>query len=102
MSAKPNFSKEIRDEIFQAQHGRCLNCGSPIDDFHHRVSNTHTNRQLYPNFIQSVFNCVGLCRSCHDSGDIYKYSIPLGLRAVYEEALKRRSIMRMDDQKMWM
>ncbi len=63
------FPTEIQRSISEAQHGYCkvLNCYDPLVDFHHRVRNTKVNRKLYPNFIDSVYNAVGLCRGCHIS-----------------------------------
>ena len=59
------FSSETRRLIEQGQHGVCHLCLNPIRDFHHKIPNTKTNRKLFPKFIQSIFNAVGLCRGCH-------------------------------------
>ena len=63
---KGTFSQLVRQLVNDAQFGFCKDCHEPILDFHHRIPNTKTNRRLYPNFIQSVFNCVGLCRHHHE------------------------------------
>lgn len=56
---------DVRALVHRAQHGTCFLCLEPIQDYHHRVHNTKTNRMLFPLFIDSVFNIVGLCRCCH-------------------------------------
>jgi len=63
---RKTFDKDTRDAVFNAQHGYCRLCPRPIVDFHHKMSNTKSAKQLFPCFIHSVFNCVGLCRGCHD------------------------------------
>ncbi len=84
------FSPDVREAIFIAQNGRCMECAGPIQDFHHKAPNTKLNRKLYPAVINSVFNCVGLCRACHDSSAIHKYKIPEGVLKVWEEALQQQ------------
>ena len=65
---RKTFSKTTRELVRDAQHGRCDHCSSnAITDYHHRVPNTKTNNRLYPYFLHSIFNCVGLCRNCHDN-----------------------------------
>jgi len=61
------FPDEVKRDIFECQNGICrvLNCYEPIVDFHHKLSQSKVNKRLYPLFINSPFNCVGLCRDCH-------------------------------------
>ena len=84
--SKPNFSFEVREAVDYAQAGWCKHCDKGIDDFHHRIHNTKANRKLFPLLIQSVFNCVGLCRECHTS-ESWRYSISLNEAVMYEQAL---------------
>lgn len=89
MTKKNNFPKEVIEEVMAMQNGKCKECINPIMDFHHRLSNSKANNQAYPLFIQSIFNCVGLCRSCHDSPAIYSYKISHNEACAYELALKK-------------
>lgn len=61
------FSPETRQAIFDSQGGMCAvkGCLNPIHSFHHCKANTKTNRKLYPLFLQSIFNCKGLCIKHH-------------------------------------
>ena len=65
-SNKPKgFSKDVKESVRRGQNGYCYFCTERIRDFHHMLHNTATNRSLFPLFINSIFNCVGLCRACH-------------------------------------
>ena len=88
MKEKMTFSKQLREEIFEAQNGRCLFCEKPITDFHHRLPNSEANRKLFPLFIQSVWNIVGLCRECHIN-EKHQFKVAFKLAAVYEHALRK-------------
>ena len=81
------FSRETKESVDRAQHGYCRLCDRRIADFHHRVHNTATNRKLFPVFIQSIFNCVGLCRQCH-THKTHLVSILLDEAVEYEQALR--------------
>jgi len=59
------FSEETKREVYEAQNGYDYFSLEPIDDFHHIVPNTKTNRKLYPLFINSPFNCLGVSRLSH-------------------------------------
>lgn len=63
---KRSFSPTVRELVYRAQHGICKNCLQPMTDYHHRLPNTKTNNRLYPKFLHSIFNCVGLCRRDHE------------------------------------
>ena len=65
MTFAAGFTSEIRAAIFRAQHGRCKICVKQIQDCHHRLENTASNRKLFPLYLNSIFNGVGLCRDCH-------------------------------------
>lgn len=81
------FPKETCEAVRRGQNGYCMVCTKKIDEFHHRVANTATNRKLFPVFISSIFNCVGLCRTCH----IYKtnkVNITEDMAREYEQALQ--------------
>ena len=83
------FSKEVREDVLEMQNYVCKLCYDRIDDFHHKLSNSKGNQKLYPLYTNSIFNCVGLCRGCHDSKDIhihFKVSIPEAI--AYERHLK--------------
>jgi len=83
----PTFSKDVRQGIMDGQRGYCKGCLAPIQDFHHMLHNTVANRKLFPNFIHSIWNCVGLCRDCHLNGDpIYKVTEEMAIQ--YEQALR--------------
>ena len=86
------FGQETRDEMRKAQHGKCKLCEQSIVDFHHKLHNTKVNNKLFPNYIHSVFNCVGLCRDCHDHRK-HEFKVGLTEAAVYEHAL---SMLKMD------
>lgn len=83
---KRSFSPTVRRLVRDAQHGMCKNCLEPLTDFHHRVANSKTNRKLFPRFIHSIFNCLGLCRRCHTQSS-YRYHITLDEAMAYESWL---------------
>ena len=87
MYKKLNFLIEVREAIFKAQNGFCANCLNKILSFHHKLSNTKINQKKYPLFLQSPFNCVGLCDKCHRDF-AYKYRISENLAEVYENYLQ--------------
>ncbi len=60
------FSEELKQEVSTAQNGKCYLCTKPIVDYHHCLPNTEVNRKLFPAFLNSPFNCRGLCRHCHE------------------------------------
>jgi len=83
------FSNKVKQDILEAQNGMCrvLNCYEPIHSIHHKLPNTKVNRKLYPNFIDSVFNAVGLCFSCH-TNNTHLFRISEKEARVYENYLK--------------
>ena len=48
----------IEDAVFAAQDGKCLLCGSGIEEYHHLVPRHEGGSNTLPNM-------VGLCNSCH-------------------------------------
>ena len=82
------FSKEVREAIDRGQRGYCAaeGCTKPIDDYHHMLHNTKTNRKLFPKFINSIWNCVGLCREDHQNLS-HLWSISEDMAREYESAL---------------
>ena len=86
--SKPgSFSMETKDSISRGQRGYCALCEKKIDDIHHRLHNTETNRQLFPAFISSIFNGVGLCRKCHQDRS-HECEITLSMAVEYEQDLR--------------
>jgi hypothetical protein len=62
------FSPRVREIMFQASSGFCqcsTACTKKITEFHHPLANTSINRQRYPLFIQSAFNCTPINNDCH-------------------------------------
>ena len=89
-----NFSEEVRNDVLEFQNHICKLCYNRIDDFHHKLHNTELNRKLYPIYTQSIFNCVGLCRSCHDSGVISIFKVTPKEAGAYERYLKSNDYKR--------
>jgi hypothetical protein len=81
---------ETRRLIFDSQHGFCqaLGCLNKATEVHHRIHNTKTNRKLFPNFIDSPFNQVGLCRRCHEDSTKECFNISEDQAVLYEAWLK--------------
>lgn len=65
----PNYERKLQ-VIEKLQNGRCAigadeGLTLPITELHHRLHNTKTNRKKYPNFIDSIFNLVGVNHDKH-------------------------------------
>lgn len=56
---------EIRQMVFDAQHGYCRICDNRCTELHHRLPNIKSNRLLFPLFIDSPFNLYGVDKDCH-------------------------------------
>lgn len=82
------FSDEIKQAIYEAQCGKCHNCSNPIHSIHHKLHDTKVNFKLFPFFLNSVFNAVGLCEKCHRDNPNYM-KISDELAEVYEYFLTR-------------
>lgn len=62
------FSALTKKLAFQASSGYCQcspECNKTVTEFHHKFSNTKVNQQLYPLFLQSIFNCCPINSDCH-------------------------------------
>ena len=86
-SFQVGFTNEIREEVYNFQNGICKNCLSAIVEFHHMLHNTKVNHSLFPLFVNSIFNCCGLCRNCHEKFP-HLYKITTQQAAAYEWYLK--------------
>lgn len=70
-SYKPHpFSPEIESKVFQAQGGKCNNCGTALnlrfDRPDHIIAQTKMNVRIYgEERIQSEENCQIPCLKCH-------------------------------------
>jgi len=91
---RKTFSRDVRESVRQAQHCYCKRCLNPIHDFHHVYPNTKTGNKLYPLFLHSPFNCVGLCRQCHDNHK-HEYIINDDHAMMYEAWLKEQMYEKM-------
>lgn len=62
------FSPKVRQMIFNASAGLCQcskECIKHITEYHHMLPNTKVNQKLYPLFLQSPMNCLGINNDCH-------------------------------------
>lgn len=83
---------EVRELVFQAQHGYCKLCICHCTELHHRLPNTKTNRKLFPLFIDSPFNLYGVDKNCHLSRK-KEMNIPEDEAMLYESWLDNFAIM---------
>lgn len=74
MDNKPNFPDFVIRLMFLISHGFCMSegCVNKGVDLHHRLSNTKLNNKKFPLFLQSIFNCILLCRKCHTNYSLLK------------------------------
>lgn len=88
---KLNFSIGVIQAVQYSQNGYCAckDCVEKIVDFHHVVPNTKSNQKKFPLFLQSPFNCRGLCRGCHDSERMYEFKITDKQVQMYEYYLQK-------------
>ena len=82
------FPEQVKRDVAKAQNNYCkgLNCVNPIHSIHHKLRNTVPNRKRFPKFINSVFNGVGLCVSCHTNNS-HIYAITFEEAEIYEQFL---------------
>ena len=62
------FPIEVKEVMLELSAGKCqcrTDCLEPATEFHHMISNTKTNRELYPLFVKSIFNCCPIAHGCH-------------------------------------
>lgn len=86
------FSEYVRTLVIEAQNGYCFipGCHELINDMHHCVPNTEYNQKRFPLFLQSPFNCRGLCREHHDRYTEYEcLEITFRQAEIYEEWLTK-------------
>lgn len=78
------FKAGVREAEAQAHSGYCRvkNCVEKIHSFHHRLANTKPNQKRFPLFLQSQFNCAGVCEPHH----VNNASVP-GLNVSEREAV---------------
>ena len=55
--------------VYYKQGGQCAisgkGCTRAITELHHRCHKTKWRAKLYPHFIDSLLNLVGVCHACH-------------------------------------
>jgi len=88
---RPNFSEGVRQAIFTSQNCVCAvdSCYEAIVDFHHRLENTKPHQKLFPLFLQSPFNGVGICRDHHVGPEKEKFKIREKQGRMYELYLQK-------------
>jgi len=61
------FSPEVKEAVYNATSGYCWrkDCTAKIHSFHHCLKNNAYNRERFPLFLNSIFNCAGLCFGDH-------------------------------------
>jgi len=76
---------EVREMIMNGQHGYCMqhDCLEKATELHHRIPNTAVTRKLYPKFLNSPFNLVGLDKECHVNKK-HEFEISNDLAMAYE------------------
>jgi len=91
MFKKKNFSDETKLSIFEAMNGYCCvkGCYNRIEDFHHKLHNFKSHQEKFPLFLQSVFNCAGACRDCHNDYAIHpELNINVAIAELFENFLR--------------
>jgi len=80
---------ETRELVLRGQNGYCYGSGclEQAIELHHRIPNTKTNNVLFPHFLNSPFNLVGLCPNCH-SNKYHQFDITHDMALSYEQWLK--------------
>jgi hypothetical protein len=84
------FSRDTINAIIDAQNGYCgvENCFERIVDCHHILHNTKAHQKLFPLFLQSPFNAIGLCRRHHQGPEKEQFKITEKQALMYEEYLR--------------
>ena len=83
------FSIKVQEAVYESQNGMCKTegCYEEISDFHNKLHQSKVNIKLFPLFIHSPFNCVGLC--CHHhTNDSQLFRITIKEAEVYENWLR--------------
>ena len=88
-SKADTFSEQVRYDENKAHHGYCRvkGCTNKIHSFHHRLPNEKAYRKKFPLFIQSPFNCAGLCYDHHEGHATSGVDITEREAQVYENFL---------------
>lgn len=84
---RQGFTNEIRRSVGEAQNWTCYKCLKPIASYHHKLANIKENRLQFPLFLNSPFNCVGLCKECHEQR-AHLFRITIQEAEVYEDWLQ--------------
>ena len=70
-SLMDRFSEEVREiAMTYLSGGFCMcspSCNRRATEFHHKLANTKGNREKFPLFLQSIFNCCPINHDCHMS-----------------------------------
>ena len=84
------FSPEVKQAVFNATSWYCWRkgCTEKIHSFHHKLKNNAYNREKFPLFINSIFNCAGLC-FLHHTNNAGEWNISEKVAEAYENWLKK-------------
>ena len=84
------FSEKVKQAIKSAQNEFCKvpKCHESIDDYHHCLENNKPNNKLFPLFLHSIFNCVGICRGHHQGPEKEQFKISVKFGYIYEKYLR--------------
>ena len=58
-------SPEIYNMVVSMNHGYCALCSNKGEEVHHRLPKYKRYLVRFPLFLNSLFNLVLLCKSCH-------------------------------------
>ena len=92
MFNKKNFSDETKQQVHSALNGYCCvkGCYNRIEDFHHRLHNFKSRQEEFSLFLQSVLNCGGVCRECHNNYAIHpELNITIAMAELFENFLRK-------------
>lgn len=92
--ARRTFSQDIRERESEAHSGYCRvkGCWQKIHSFHHRLANTIINNKHFPMFMQSQFNCAGVCEPHHiHNAAVAGLNISFREAVAYEQYLEKEN-----------
>ena len=81
------FSNKVKEGVIAAQEGYCKGCLSKIHSIHHKLSNNKANRRLFPKYLHSPFNAIGLCEYHHKERS-HEYKVTIKEAEMYETYLR--------------
>lgn len=83
------FSEKTKQQIVTAQNNYCamINCTNKIHSIHHKLHDNKANEKKFPLFLNSPFNAIGLCFSCHKSNQ-HLFRVTTQMAQVYEDYLQ--------------